>query len=510
MNLHYFLVSQDELRKTLRSGNIFIPYEPRYISSYHPDNKNHLNEGGVNNLKKKLLDLSIDSSQDFTLALVEIYDFTTLAYKFEITIFSLKKIFCLDDLSLKFFKRTFPQFNLSIISSSPSIDIEKIVENSNRNRIKKILDEEFGIKFNENLENKIKSLEKENHIKVIFDFKREINIKNTISSYMNDLITVGIISKGDKFSEELYKGGKDISEKFFMQLYDDHPDLKEFDETDDFIGFIKTLLKKTGDEKEDKKSTLTRLNNSFTESPVRNELLIKIIYLRLKNIFQDSKQDTEFENIFDIYSSLMSMYPEETQISYILFFKKLNYSDIYTSYYNYKKPPSFCELIETKSPEQEEIEKLKSQIEIKDRQLDEKNKKMQKYKKGIDSNKNSLLETDVHKSDGIPTEEIIKNFRKELIEKILKNLSIDFNSKHRLKDLKSLLCSKAPKVHITISDDNNILKLTSPESSVASTTLVAGSQAATETTDDDNHAEISSSSSANSSSDTTLISKRPK
>ena len=411
MKLHYFLISQDELRTILRSGSVFIPYEPRYIFPYYSENKNNLNENGINNLKEKLLGLSINSSQDFTVALVEIRDFTTLTYKFEITIFSLKKIFCLDDLSLRFFKRNFPQFKFSIIPNSSSINAEEIVGNSNRSRIKKILSEEFNIKFNEDLENKITSLEKESHIKIIFNFKREINIKNTISSYINDLITIGMISKDNKSSEELYKGGKNISGEFFKKLCNDHPDLEEFDKTDDFIGFTKNLLNKVDDEKKDEKSTLTRLNNSFTESSVRNELLIKIIYLRVKNIFQNSKKDTEFKKMFDIYSSLRHIYPEETQTAYILFFKKLNYSDIYTSYYSYKKPPSFYEFIEEKSPEQEEIERFKKQIE----KIEEKSKKNKTLFKAIQSSNEQPSKVDTHKSDGIPIEEVADIFNKKSI-----------------------------------------------------------------------------------------------
>lgn len=502
MNLHYFLISQDELTKILRSGKIFIPYEPREVSTYHSEDKNYLNENGVNNLKKKLLDLSINSSQDFVLSLVEISDYSTLAYRVEITIFNLKKIICLDEPSSKFFKRILPQFSFNIVSSSSPISIEKIIKKSNEDRIEKILSEEFYIKFNKNLEDKIISLEKESHIKIILGFKREINIKNIIPSYMNDLITIAMIAKNQSGSiHERYKSGENIAGTKFDELCEEYPFLKNFDEENGFLEFIKILSTIINTENtENTENTITRLNNSFKEASIKNEIIIKLIYLRINDIFKNSNQDNEFKEIQKIYLLLKDIHPEETQTAYILFFRKLNYSNIYTSYYNYKQPSSFDEFVENKLSDQEKIEKLEKQLKIKNEEIEKKNTIIKNSKKLIDSNNKLLPEIETHKYEEIPFEEMASYVNKNLIDKALRILSIKFDRKSSAQDLKNLLHSTATKMDITISNDNKALKFTSLGNSVAAPTFVAGSQTVTKTaTPDDNNAEISSSSGSNSS-----------
>jgi hypothetical protein len=355
-NLFYVLIARDELVSVIKTGVITLPSFSRVVSPSHASI-----EVIKSQLKEKLKTLHLNTSEDYVLSLVELNNIT-LGSEFNLSIFSLKKLYCFDEISLLAYSRNFSQFRFSLIDFD--FCVQGIVDNTNKRRLFKILHDEFGIsinteaiEFSKQVENYLATSEK---VKTLFNYKREASLNDGNKSLLNDTVTLAMINsdRDHAQSDALYQNyiaGINIAGTFVDKFVGSSEVLHEIDSID-FIDFIQAVIKIIKCEEQSKVPFITKLNGSDLNF---DYLIFKLIYLKLKNVFRVSE---DFNDLLNLHSELNYIAKDELNIAYILFFSKLEYSDLYTSYYEYKKLDLFNDYLIPQSDSDREIETLNSSL----------------------------------------------------------------------------------------------------------------------------------------------------
>lgn len=365
-NFFYILVARDELVNVIKTGEITLSSFSRVVSPSHVSNDLIKSQ-----LTDKLDTLHLNTSEDYVLSLVALNNIT-LGAELTLSVFSLKKLYCFDQTSLSAYSRNFSQCRFSLIEFD--FHVEDIIDNTNKKRLFKILQDEFGIAENasvmelsKQVENHLATSEK---VKTLFNYKRETSLIDGNKSLLNDTVTLAILNS-DKDSAQLdalyqkYIAGNNIAGKYLEKYLGSSEALQDIDSIS-FITFIQAVIKILNGEAQSEGSFITKLNASDLSLKF-NCLIFKLIYLKLKNVFRESE---DFNDLLDLHKDLTDLAEDELNVAYILFFGKLEYSDLYTSYYAYKKLDLFNDYALPKSADNREIESLTSKLKIKEKELD--------------------------------------------------------------------------------------------------------------------------------------------
>ena len=364
-NFFYILVARDELVNVIKTGEITLSSYSRVVSP---------SQVSIDLIKSQLKDkldtLNLNTSEDYVLSLVELNNIS-LGAELTLSIFSLKKLYCFDETSLSAYSRNFSQFRFSLIEFD--FHVEDIIDNTNKKRLFKILQDEFKIavdasviELSKQVENHLATSEK---VKTLFNYKRETSLIDGNKSLLNDTVTLAMLNS-DKDSAKLdalyqnYIAGKNIAEKPLDSYLGKSEALDDIDSMI-FIAFIQAVIKIINGEKQSPNNFITRLNASDLNAKF-DYLIFKLIYLKLKNVFRESEN---FNDLLDLHSGLTGLAEVELNVAYILFFGKLEYSDLYTSYYAYKELDLFNDYVLPKSDYDKTIESLNSKLIIKDEEL---------------------------------------------------------------------------------------------------------------------------------------------
>jgi len=361
-NLFYVLIARDELVNIIKTGNIILPLLSRIVSPF---------DASVDVIKKqfsaKLEALNVNTSEDYVLSLIEVENVHVEA-ELNVSIFDFKKLYCLDNISLSAYSRIFSQLCFNIIEFD--IGIEEIIENINKKRLFKILEDEMGISITslvKELSKKVEIYLVENEkMKTLLNYKREVSLVEGNKSLLNDIVTLAMINsdKDQAMSDALFKkyiAGVNVAGTYVDNFIENNEVLREI-ESINFVTFIQTIINLIQCEEENKVPFITRLNGTDLNDKF-NYLVFGLIYLKLKITFRESE---EFNALLNLYNELNYIASDELNIAYILFFSKLEYSDLYTSYYEYKKLDLFNDYVIPQSVSDRVIESLNSSLSEKE------------------------------------------------------------------------------------------------------------------------------------------------
>ncbi len=357
-NLFYVLIARDELVNIIKTGNIILPLLSRFVSPF---------DANVDVIKKqfsaKLEALNVNTSEDYVLSLIEVQNIHVEA-ELNVSIFDFKKLYCLDNLSLSAYSRIFSQLCFNIIEFD--IGIEEVIENINKKRLFKILEDEMGVSITSPVKELSKQVEnylvKNEKMKTLFNYKREVSLVEGNKSLLNDTVTLAMINSVKDLAKSdilfnKYIAGINIAGAYVDKFIEENEVLRDMDSIN-FVTFIQTIINIIQYEEENEVPFITRLNETDLNGKF-NYLVFGLIYLKLKITFKESE---EFNALLNLYNKLNSIALDELNIAYILFFSKLEYSDLYTSYYEYKKLDLFNDYLIPQSDSDREIENLNSSL----------------------------------------------------------------------------------------------------------------------------------------------------
>lgn len=422
-NIFYVLISRDELVTIVKTGNIILPSFSRIVSPF--DENIYAIESHI---KEQLGALNVNSSEDYVLSLVEIKSIR-IEVEFNLSIFDLKKLYCFDDISLSAYRRNFSQFCFNLIDLD--LDIGGVVESSNKKRLYKILEDELGIQIDspvseqsEQVENYFKKKEK---VKTLINFKREASLIEGNKSLLNDTFTLAMINSNTEQAnvDDHYKhyiAGMNIAGRFVDHFIETTPVMYNID-SNDFPNFINTVIEVIQNEKQNESSPITKLNNLELIGKF-DYLIFKLIYLKLRNVFRESN---DFNCILNLHNELKSIAENELNVAYILFFTKLEYSDLYTSYYEYKNLDLSNDYTPPKSDKDKDIENLNSSLARKDEEIVELLKEKASFEESLKYANDELQETKCQLKQAI--DELIEH------KKSTSHNSIELSEKQIFEDL---------------------------------------------------------------------------
>lgn len=364
-NIFYVLISRDELVNIVKTGNIILPSFSRIVSPFDENI-----DAIESHITEKLGALNVNSSEDYVLSLVEVKNIR-IEVEFNLSIFDLKKLYCFDDISLSAYRRNFSQFCFNLIELD--LDIEDVVESSNKKRLYKILEDELGILINSPVSEQSEQVEnyftKNEKVKTLINFKREASLIEGNKSLLNDTVTLAMINSNREQvnTDNQYKkyiAGTNIAGGLVDKFIKANPAMHNID-SNSFSVFINTVIEVIQNDKHNESSLITRLNNLELIGKF-DYLIFKLIYLKLKNVFRESD---DFNSIISLHNELKSIAENELNVAYIIFFSKLEYSDLYTSYYEYKKLSLSNNYVPPQSDENKKIESLKIQLKSREEEF---------------------------------------------------------------------------------------------------------------------------------------------
>jgi hypothetical protein len=327
--LGYVVLTRDEFVRALQTGSITISSRSRCIPDVEIED-----ELISKTVRRLLTKLKITDTSIFNIALFE-HDGTLIPSEFTLDIFSIKQMYCLDNISREDYQRKFNNTDFKVIPLK--IDFEEIIKQVNKKNNFEVLNDVFEDIYDEHAINEIDRIKSHDLIKRIIDFKREAKLPNDNISLLNDMFTLAVLYKGNENHLIQYKAGDNVSHKIVESFLVKNKQLQDLFKYRflDFISEIKRIIESEIVSDVEKRSPFLLINDYSSEFDCEFDFSIFVlIYFKLKSIYVEESENP-FEEVKRFHEEIKII--PEWKLSFGLYFSTLEYSDVYPGYYRFKK-----------------------------------------------------------------------------------------------------------------------------------------------------------------------------
>ncbi len=372
----YAIITKDESIALTRYSEVLIPARNRYIDGLY--SKLHM----ADLLNEHLSKIGISYSSDYLL--VRFPANNLVDGIITLSLFEIDAIYCLDQQALDFYQTTIRGgYHYTLINLS--IDINAAFKKYNSGKIASIATDAFHITQEEQVEFEV--IFNSPLTQALLKFKRECRIPHNDFSFLNDVVTVVLITEPNitgndtKWGERIssYKSRVNIAEysKLLEMLKNDA------NETNDFF----SIMQRIEEYFRASNSIVVALENHLKSisGDVASEnfslIIFCFIYFKAKSIFRQF-EDNQPEKILPQLLSWFNEIPSksermpETKAAFFCLIKGLGWSVLADSFYQWKKLPTYTapsdyeslgeraiELEQQLTDSQQEVQSFKAQLD---------------------------------------------------------------------------------------------------------------------------------------------------